>query len=618
MRLIPRLGRLLSPLAKTARRSALPLACVCALPLAPTAVAQQGGAPEAEEAGPGIRFNGLGRSFIQQSDLGGTLVDTDTSTVETIADGNFVLDLAVNAQPNRSTEVQGVIRLRNEFGGFFGAGATVEIRELWARGVIANRVRYRLGDMNLALTPYTLYLPEEDATVNEAEVFEPQREVIEYEEFYTGRNTRRLQGGTVDFGLAFDRAIEEIDARAFIARLRATNFTSIPTQLIGGGRLGATSSAFGPLASRLKVGGNLSYVWDDLESGTANTGIRNTVFSVDGDVTLARRPGYSLHLVGEGGGSTVDRRRFFESSSDDGQDSTQTFVDESDSFFEIGLAADFGARGLNLSAMFVDVGPDFTSIAAQSKREDYTRALTSYNRIGNDRTERPVSLYDLTRDTGLYTFRVANALTSYDPRYSNVLPYGKATPNRRGVRLGATYAPEDGPLEAMLDVALLSEIRGQGTEELKDFVRVQAGVDVPLGALAGLSRIIELTLGAQYEDTSRGGDAIEEVDLTSTLIEAGLSAEVYERLDLLAGVKYRTSSGRDYVPLIENFNDVRDFPGAFVTDDQETLLGAGVRYRFKDDVYLTVQYQSFRYGADATPEDDYRIGQVFALYSMTF
>ena len=102
------------------------------------------------------------------------------------------------------------------------------------------------------------------------------------------------------------------------------------------------------------------------------------------------------------------------------------------------------------------------------------------------------------------------------------------------------------------------------------------------------------------------------------LVEAGLSAEVYDRLDLLVGAKHRTSSGRDYVPEIRDFNDVRDFPAPFVTDDQETLWGAGVRYRFAPGIYLTLQYQRFHYGDDVTPADDYRLGQIFALFRMPF
>ena len=136
--------------------------------------------------------------------------------------------------------------------------------------------------------------------------------------------------------------------------------------------------------------------------------------------------------------------------------------------------------------------------------------------------------------------------------------------------------------------------------------------------LAGLDRMIGLTFGTQVENTSRGGNEFEVVDLTSVLLEAGLAAEVYDRIDVLLGATIRTSDGRDYVPQIADFNVVRDFPAPFVTDDSESLLGAGLRYRFKEDVYLTVQVQRFSYGRDATPDADYDLGQVFALYSMSF
>ena len=584
--------------------------------LAPGVFAQ--GEPEPDADGPGIRFNGLGRSYIQQSDLGGTLVDTDTMTAERLTDGEFVLDLAVNAQPTDAVEVQGTFRLRNEFGGFFGAGATVEIRELWARGIVADRFRYRLGDMNLALTPYTVFLPEEDGVINEPEVFRPQREIIDYEEFYTGNNERRFQGGTLDFGLEFDQGLETTETRVFLARLRATDFRTVPTRLIGGGRLGATTASFGPFGSSATVGANLAYTWDDLESGEANRGIRNAVWTLDADLAVLDRDDLAVRLMGEGGRSYVELTERVDVPEGEPEPDVEPLVEDDDTFVEFGLAADLKGPGLTASAMFVDVGPDFYSAAAQSKRVDYTRSLTSYTRIGNDRDVRPISLFDLTRDRALYTFRVADQLMAYDPRYGNVLPYGRATPNRRGVRLGAGYAPEAGFVDASVELSLLREIRGQGTTELKDFVLVRAEADVPIGAIANLGRRVVATLGTQYESTSRGGNEFETVDLTSLLIEAGLSAEVYDRLDVLLGVKTRTSDGRDYVPVIENFNDVRDFPGAFVTDDSETLLGGGLRYRFREGVYLTLQAQTFGYSADATPDADYRIGQVFALYSMSF
>ena len=597
----------------------LSLSGLLALLLAlPTALAQ--GAPQETDVRPGVRFNGLGRAYIQQADLGGRVMDVDTTTAATLADGEFVLDLAVGAQPTRAVEVQGVLRLRNEFGGFFGAGVTVEVRELWARGVIANAVEYRLGDMDLALTPYTVFLPVEDGRVNTPELFEPQKEVVYYEEFYTGFNERRFQGGRVDFGLAFDQGIEALDVRTFLARLRPTDFQNTPTRLLGGGRVGATSAAFGPVQARAGV--NLVSIWDDLDSGDANEGIRNHVVTVDADVSVLDSDALAVSLVSEGGRSVAKRAEDLGEDADgvpiEPDPEAEPLLRETDTFFEAGVRADLRRQGLEVSALFVDVGPDFFSAAAQSKRVDYTRTRSLFNRVGNEADLRTIGLFDLTRDPSVYTFRVEDRLMRYDPRYNNALPYGRATPNRRGVRLGAEYAPDGGPVAAEILVALLREIRGQGTEELKDFALVRAATDVSLAPLVGYSRGLALTLGAQLETTNRDGEEIEAVDLTSVLLEAGVTAEVYDRLDVLLGLKTRTSSGRDYVPQLEDFNDVRDFPRAFVTDDRESLLGAGLRYRFGDDIFLTVQYHHYRYGDDATPDDDFTIGQVFALYSMDF
>ncbi|MEL6610734.1 MAG: hypothetical protein AAFQ53_01460 [Bacteroidota bacterium] len=606
------------------RLLSLPRLLALTLALLPVAASAQAPSDDPDE-GIGLRFNGMGRTLLQQTNLGGNLADEDTVTPESQTDGEFVLDLALNAQPNSNTEVQGVIRFRNEFGGFFGAGVNVEVRELWARGVVADVIRYRVGDMDKVLTPYTLYLEEEDGVVLEPEVFRPQKEVLYYEEFYTGRNTRRLQGANLGFGLEFEQGLEALDVDAFVARLRGTNFTDTPTRLISGGRASVSTAPLTSYGSKVNLGTNLAYTADDLESGDANSGLRNSVLSLDYDVTILDQDAYDLRLIGEAGISWLTLEVDSATVADTPSFTDTTPIEDNDTFVEIGLQSTYKPLALTFRAKFVDVGPDFFSVAAQSKRLDYSRTLGVYSRLGNDRLERLPTLFDLTRDAELYTFRISEELMAYDPRYSNVLPYGDATPNRRGARIGVDFAPAEGALDASLDIALLTELRGQGTTEHKDFLLLRASSDVDVATLTGLNRLFDVTLGLQVEDSSRGGVDVEQVDLSSLLFEAGFAFEIYNRLDVLAGTKLRTASGREYVPVFENFNDVRDFPAPFDIDDQETLLGAGLRYRFRDDVYLTVQFQHLSYTNDATPAEgvtlppeDYSFGQIFALYSMFF
>jgi hypothetical protein len=206
----------------------------------------------------------------------------------------------------------------------------------------------------------------------------------------------------------------------------------------------------------------------------------------------------------------------------------------------------------------------------------------------------------------------------YDPRFSNTLPYGTATPNRRGVRLGLEYGGATDIIEARLDAAIMSEIRGQGTFELKNFTLIRAAANFNMHDYIDWERKLRLTLGYQFENTTRGGVEIEQVDLQSNLIDLGLEAELFKDFEIIFGAKILQAEGRDYVPRIDRFNEVADFPGAFVADDNETLLAAGMRYNFKEGIYLTIQYHSFQSRKGSNNPNDFNLNQIFAIYNMYF
>ncbi len=565
-------------------------------------------ATEKEKEGPTLRFNGLGRTILAQTAIDGNILDSDTTAAESLTDGEFLLDLVVNATPNKNAEVQGILRLRNEFGGFFGAGMSVEVRELWARGIILNAVKYRVGDMDVAMTPYTLFSPEEEGSINEAAIFAPQREVFHYEQFYTDDNTRRLQGGKLDFGLDFTQGLEDMEVSAFIARIRGTDFFTTPTRFVSGGHAKfSTPVLVDSLGLKADFGLNIVHTFDDLKSGEATTGIRNTIYTFDFDVTIMDNKDLAVHLKGEVGQSNLELKA----------DSVSIF-EEDDSFLDIGAEVTFKPQKLRLSAGFIDNGPDFFSIGAQSKRIDYVADKTYYNRLGLDDAVRTPTLFDLSRDRALYTFRLSDQLMAYDPRYSNTLPYGQATPNRRGFRFGAMYGETEGPIEASLNGALLEEIRGQGTFELKSFTLVRAAANLNIHKFANWKNKLRLTVGYQYEQTTRGGVDVEQVDLTSNLIDLGLEVEVFSKFELLLGAKQLTSEGTEYVPQLSGFNDVQDFPALFVADDTETLIGAGFKYEFREGIYLTLQYQTFSGELGTERSDDYDFNQFFIIYNMNF
>jgi hypothetical protein len=50
---------------------------------------------------------------------------------------------------------------------------------------------------------------------------------------------------------------------------------------------------------------------------------------------------------------------------------------------------------------------------------------------------RPPSVFDLVSDDRLYNQELSSTLMFFNPIYSNILPYGDATPNRTGAYLNA-------------------------------------------------------------------------------------------------------------------------------------------------------------------------------------
>ncbi len=581
--------------------------------------AQDGGseATVAEEDKSKIRFNGLGRTLMSQTSIGGDVLEADTNTIGRLTDGEFLLDLAVNATPNKTSEVQAIVRLRNEFGGFFGAGMSVEVRELWARGIIADFIKYRVGDMDLAMSPYTLFSPDAEGFVNEPAIFQPLREVIDYEQFYTKDNTRRLQGGKLDFGFNFGTVLEDLEVSSFIARIRGTDFFTVPNRLVSGGELNFSTVTFSDsLGTKADIGINLIHTFDDLQSGNAVTGIRNTVTTIDYDLTVFDKGNMALNLSGESGRSNIARAERVTDA--DGKEENVMLSEEDDTFMDVGLTFKLKKQKLMVSASFIDIGPDFFSTGAQSKRVEFGADKTYYNRVGVDRNLRQTSTFDLSRDRSLYTFRTADRLMAYDPRYSNTLPYGDATPNRQGLKFGVNYGSDNDKIAARVNGAFLSEIRGQGTFELKDFTLIKAAADINFHKFANWKNELRLTLGVQLETTERGGEEIEQVDLSSTLLDLGLEYELFSKFDILLGAKLFNSEGRDYIPVRENFNDIQDFPAPYIADDQETLLGVGIKYEFKKDIYMTLQYNSFDSQLGSDNPNNYDFQQFFVLYNMKF
>ncbi len=163
-----------------------------------------------------IWFDGLSRSYFARDAVDKSTTD-DTISARNTSNGYNLLDLNTHVNPIDDIEIFAQLRIRNSFGGFFGSGTEINVRQLKAKGVINNKIRFSVGDLFLKQSKFTLYNYDEELLGFENDMLKPYRDIIHYENFYS-ENRWRLQGIQTDFSFEFDRFIRSLDFDFFVTR----------------------------------------------------------------------------------------------------------------------------------------------------------------------------------------------------------------------------------------------------------------------------------------------------------------------------------------------------------------------------------------------------------------
>ncbi len=544
-----------------------------------------------------VSFTGAARSAIHNNQLNTRDSIQDTSTVLRNTNGYALIDLGVNIRPNKQTEILGMFRIRNQYGGFWGAGVSFDVRQLWLKGIVANAVRYQLGDLNLKQSAFTLYNHHADRPDSLPEIFLLQRNIVDYERFYS-RNTWRQQGLQADFGLNFSKYVQEADFSGYLTRLRASNFSNTPDRLMGGMTVQVVQSR------HLALTWNGFSVFDVRGTATDTNRLDNRVQSAGAGYTGAL--GRSTLLIrGEAGTGRL--------SFSDGAGVTTL----SDYFVYVSGTWQLPHKNLSVEAGYMNIGPDFRSLGAQSKDLNYQNATGLFNRYANGNSSRSAGLLDLIGNEQMYQTSVSSGLMSQAAVYNAVLPYGVATFNRLGGFAGLQYKL---PAGISFDIKhhRLREIRGQGTLRLKEMQQTRAHLLADLAKLAGRTKHLNLRLGYEQQYIQRQSPvAFEQVNLTNTRLSAGMELEVFKKIDLLFGLIHQQSKGQDFIPDRDAYTEV-SFLNRQDFANRQQLLAGGIRCRFEGQTYLTAffQQQINKNPADLNP--GYRINQFSIIYNMSF
>ncbi len=551
-----------------------------------------------------VYFTGYGRALVGKSlyDKKSNFVKDDTTSKKQSLDGNFVFDLGVNVKTSDQFKANAILRFYNAFGNFFGSGSVMEFRQVQIQTVLAKKVLFELGDLDMGLTKYTLYNNNEPTSSEfEAEPFKIRRDIVHYENFNNG-NKWRLQGAQASSNINFNKGIQKISLTAMGARTIASDYLTTPDRLFFGGQARVKQSKY------FEIGGNVASLADI--AGTVRDTLvsyDNTVLSGDFKASYTTRT-LNFGVYGETG------RSFYDFS----KTATKERVKKFDGYMDVNASVAHRYVPFSFNIGYRLVGPDFTSPGAQTMRVlDYQNPIllpTGGSPAGTI-MDRQSMTFDRMSDLNVYNRSLSAVLMTFNPVYNNATPYGVATPNRQGVSTDLKYGNKDSLVYVNVHAELLSEVLGVGLSDKRRFTLIQPGVTVNLNQLYGGKRMLALSGAMRYEDT-KGSNATG-IDFTSTMIDGSLTVETLKGLDITGGLKMLQASGKELLAVRDDFNRIASY--TLVEPNVEQMVyAAGIRYRFTKYIYLAANAFMLENLNKSNTVENYKMNQYFFSYIMRF
>lgn len=551
---------------------------------------------------PARKFNvtGAARGYFFGDRLDQNVAQEDTITIPRLNSGHVLADLGLNIRPNKSMEIQGMVRVRNDYGGFWGSGVTFDIRQLYVKGVIGNVVRYQLGDINYRMTKYTLWNNDQELLSLTPQAFRQQYDVLNYDHFYNNDHSWRQQGAAAEWALVFSKFVEELQFHTVATRVKASNNSSINDRIFAGANLQLVQSKY------FNVGFNFVNL-SDIDGTSRNT-------------TLFRNPVTTYTAEGK-----WNNDQWAASSDIEWAHSKTFYVNDTEAPEWKGSAVDWRAKvkhektNFTLEARLAKVDAQFNSPGAQTKRINYGQLPTAYGRITNDQVVRNLSMMDLMRESNFYNLQLQNYLMAFAPKYDNITPYGDATPNRMGSVIKVGWQSQKKDVKVYIANTDMQEVRGEGTLTPRKFMRTEGGVEfLREKAFSSWQRRLAAQASFRNDQTTRGGtDVVPQVDLNTQVAAAGLEIEVLEKLDVMAGWQWIQYSGFDFVARKNTYGEIFNF-NEYRVNGKENMMAIGLRYRFSENAFLTTQWNQYDINDATLNSTSYNVGQIMVLYQMNF
>lgn len=555
-----------------------------------------------------IWFDGFARSYFARDAIDKNVTD-DTLSPKNTSNGYNLLDLNTHVNPIDDIEIFAQIRIKNSFGGFFGSGTEIDSRQLRVNGTINDKVRFSVGDLFLKQSRFTLFNYDEELSGFENDMFKPYRDIIHYENFYT-ENRWRLQGIQTDFSFRFDRYIKNLAFDFFVTRPRGSRQISIDNYssdlLLSGGSMVAE------LNNHFTLKNDYINLFEVSSSGNQNISVRNPVYQM----TLSHYSENNEHYIEQKLETGFSKRHWLHSGLENGNlDSISNkthglFLELENSYFKKDSTFDF-------SIGYRHVDPYFRSAGAQTRRLDYGAGNinSNYPLYTNMQMVRPTSIFDLIADDRLYNQDLSSNLMTFNPIYSNVLPYGDATPNRNGVFFNGKYSHKSKIILGKLNAGYYMELIGQGTPEKRRFTLLRAAIKLNIHRFLKLNNELSFSLSSENEFTKRSGNSVSSIDLKSNQLSLSLNAEFAKRFFIQANYRQFDVKGNEFLTERNNFGEITYF-SLYDFNQKDHILSVGILNKISESIYANIQYNWWGMEFTSQPSPDYKYNRLLFILSL--
>lgn len=520
-----------------------------------------------------VWFSGLARSYFVRD---ANSYEKDTTSANNSSLGYNLIDLNTHINPLKDIEIFAQLRIRNEFGSFFGSGTQIIVRQLTAKGVIAKKIKFSVGDLFLKQNKFTLNNNNEELPFFNNGFSSAYRDIIHYENFYLD-NRWRLQGIQTDFSYRFDRFIETLEFDLFATRPRGSssigNGINQSDMLLSGGTM------ISKISKNLTFESNYINLFEVPSTGNTNISLRNPV--LQGGLTYQYKTSKAVlkHNIQSG----FSKRSWLQYDSLINQ-SIGMFSELSSSYFKMDSSLSF-----SLGGRYVD--PNFRSSGSQTRRidmsEDNNNSIYPY--YSNEQISRPITAFDILTDPTIYNQDLSPTLMNFNPIYSNSLPYGEATPNRVGVFANFDLQTSNKFFQLNFNSSYLQEVIGQGSYELRNFLFISGKSNFNLHKVLSLKHKLIFSLSFINETTKRTGTESEKIDLNSKHLDFSSDIEIIKNIFLQLGLKQVNSLGNEFLTKRIEFGEILTF-NKIDYNQKDNLYSLGLKYKFRPNVYINLQY----------------------------